>query len=533
MNIYIAGVLVGICIYLVIGFYAGKKVKNLEDYYVNGRKSTTLFITGTMFASMLSTNGFMGDTAYAYNGNITTIFLINILCACGYVLGPLYFGRFIRRAKVNTTPSYFSLRFNSDRIQRFAGIITVVSLSAYLLSVMSGTTILMEVLSGFDRTTCLFISWICILLFTVYSGSKGVVLIDTIMCLCFLSSTIFVGYFVFNESGGISNLIQNLISNPNSPKDLFSYHGNTGNGSAFDMVIYAITLGIVWMITVAVSPWQAGRNLMAKNEHVVFRSGVLSALLTTFFLLYLYIIAISVIQLNPNMAKPEQVIIWTAHEVVPKFLGVFLLTGILSAGLSSATTFLSVVSFSLANDIFRINFKNEKSQIGFTRKVVFVVSFIALILAYFDLASIRIIAWFASTIIASSWGFLAFASVWSKKITERGAYLSMLGGFFGYLISKCLVEFAGFDLKNLFDPFFIGLFLSVCLATIGSFGQKRTPEEIEFLNKLHEIPISEQNSSDYKIDRFYAYLMIASGIILTILLIIYWAVPYNDLKDIL
>ena len=161
------GVFIGICVYILIGYYAGKRVKNLEDYYVSGRNSTTLFITGTMFASMLSTNGFLGDTAYAYSGNITTIFLINTLCACGYILGPLYFGRFIRRAKVNTMPSYFFYRFNSKRIQKFAGIITVVSLSAYLLSVLSGTSILMQYLSGFDRLTCLFISYICILAFTM------------------------------------------------------------------------------------------------------------------------------------------------------------------------------------------------------------------------------------------------------------------------------------------------------------------------------------------------------------------------------
>lgn len=533
MNVYAAGVFIGICVYLLIGFYAGKKVKNLEDYYVSGRNATTFFIAGTMFASMLSTNGFMGDTAYAYGGNITTIFLINTLCACGYIIGPLYFGRFIRRAKVNTMPSYFFYRFNSRRIQKFAGVITVVSLGAYLLSVISGTSILMEALSGFDRAACLFISWLCILLFTIYSGSRGVIIIDTAMCLCFLLSTVFVGYFVFAEIGGASNLIQKLAVNPNTPKDLLSYHGNTGGGSVFDIVSYGLTLGIVWMITVAVSPWQAGRNLMAKNEHVIFRSGVISALLTIFFLLFLYIIAISVIELNPNMAKPEQVIIWAAHEAVPQILGVFLLTGILSAGLSSATTFLSVVSFSLANDIFAINFKSEKQQVNFTRIVVFVVSVAALAVAYFDLASIRVIAWFASTIIAASWGFLAFASVWSKRLTERGAYLSMIGGFFGYLGSKALVEFAGAPLKNFFDPFFIGVFISIALAILGSKGQQRTAAETEFYTNLHILPQSEQNLKDYKIDKIYAYVLIASGVILTCLLITYWAVPYNEIKGML
>lgn len=107
MNIYLWGVVISILLYLLAGFYAGRKVKNIEDYYVSGRNASTFLITGTMFASMLSINGFMGDTAYAYNGHITSIVLINTICACGYIIGPLLFGRFIRRAKVNTMPSYF------------------------------------------------------------------------------------------------------------------------------------------------------------------------------------------------------------------------------------------------------------------------------------------------------------------------------------------------------------------------------------------------------------------------------------------
>lgn len=525
INIYVIGVVFGILIYLIIGFLAGKRVKNLEDYYVSGRNATTLFITGTMFASMLSTNGFMGDTAYAYSGNITTIFLINTLCACGYVLGALYFGRFIHRAKVNTMPSYFRLRFNSNRIGKFSAIIVVVSLSAYLLSVITGTAILMGAITGFSRLNCLIISYIAILLFTIYSGSKGVILVDTAMCICFLFATIFVGYFVFSEVGGISDLTQKLMLNPNTPKDLLSYHGNTGGGSVFDIVSYAITLGIVWLITVAVSPWQAGRNLMAKNEHVILRSSVLSALLTIFFLLFLYIIAVCIILLNPNMSSPEQVIIWAAYSVVPKFLGVFLLVGILSAGLSSATTFLSVVSFSLANDIFNINFKDEKQQVNFTRIVVFVVSTATLFVAYFDLASIRIIAWFASTIIAASWGVVAFGSVWSKALSERGAYYSMVGGFFGYLISKCLVEIFNIPLKNFYEPFFIAIFISILFAIIGSKNQKISQNESEFLAKIHQIP--NLCIKDYKIDRFYAHILMLSGVILTTMLLIYWALPYN------
>ncbi len=44
MNIYLWGVITSILIYLLVGFYAGRKVKNVEDYYVSGRNASTFLI---------------------------------------------------------------------------------------------------------------------------------------------------------------------------------------------------------------------------------------------------------------------------------------------------------------------------------------------------------------------------------------------------------------------------------------------------------------------------------------------------------
>jgi len=530
MSIYTIGVLACIVIYMAIGTYAGRKVKNVEDYYVCGRNAPTVLIAGTMFASMLSTNGFMGDTAYCFGGNITTMLLINALCACGYVLGPLFFGRYLRRAKANTMPSYFWMRFNSKRIRRFAGITTIISLSAYLLSVIQGTGLLMETLTGYHRVLCLFIAWLCITMFTFYSGSRGVVLTDTLMCIFFLGATVIAGPYVFDKAGGLGNLIHTLTAFPETPAGLLDYHGNPGGGSILDIVMYAVTMGLVWMVAVGVSPWQAGRNMMAKNEHVIFRSGAISAFLTVFFLLYLYLMAISIIPLHPALDQPEKVLIWAAFEIMPELIGVAMLTGIMTAGLSSASTFLSVVSFSMSSDVLDIDFKDEAAQLKFTRIVVIVVGLAALALACLNFSTIRIITWFASTIIAASWGVVAVASVWSRELTERGAYWSMVGGFFGYLVSKCLKELAGVPLTNFLDPFFIGVAISAVLAWLGSRNQTRTAEEADFHARLHQLPASETLAADYRRDKVYGYGLIAAGVAVTAIFIIYWALPYNQIK---
>jgi sodium/pantothenate symporter len=527
MNVYLAGMLLSILAYICVGLYVGRRIKTVEDYYVSGRNCPTILITGTLFASMLSTTGFMGDTAYCYNGNVTTIILLNSLCASGYVFGALFFGRYIRRAKINTMPMYFGLRFNSTRIRRFAGLTTIVSITAYLLAVMQGTGMLMETATGLDRVSCLFIAWVCFVSFTFYSGSKGVIITDTMQFLLFLFATIIGGPAIFKAAGGLQNLVVNLAHSPNTPADLLSFHGNVGKGTAFDIVMYAITMGAIWLLTVGVSPWQAGRNLMAKNEHVIFRSGAMAAILTVVFLTYLYLMAISVILIYPHMAEPEKVIIWTAFNVMPTVIGVAVLAGILAAGLAHGSTFLSVIGFSITDVILGVEAKGDAAHLRFTRIVVLLVGLVALFLAYLRLSNIRIISWFASTIIASSWGFVAFASVWSKRLTERGAFYSMVGGFVGYLGSKCLQEFAGWPLKNFFDPFFIGLAVSVVLGILGSLGQEPTSEEVAYQQKLHVIPESDAVPAEYKRDRLYGWIMVGSGLAISVLFIWFWALPYN------
>ena len=144
INIFFVGVIVSILIYMLVGLLAGRSVKDVNDYYVSGRSAPTILIAGTLFASMLSVNGFMGDQAFCYTGNITSLVLLNSMCACGYVFGPLLFGRYLRRSQCTTMPEYFGVRFNDLRNRRVAGIITIISLTAYLLACITGVGILME-----------------------------------------------------------------------------------------------------------------------------------------------------------------------------------------------------------------------------------------------------------------------------------------------------------------------------------------------------------------------------------------------------
>lgn len=535
-NIFFLGVIVSIIVYLVVGLWAGRSIKDVDDYYVSGRNSPTILITGTLFASMLSVNGFMGDQGFCYTGNITSLVLLNSMCACGYVIGPLVFGRYLRRSECTTMPEYFGTRFKDFRNRRLAGIITIISLTAYLLACITGVGILMEELTGLSYELCLFLAWVCFTGFTFYSGSKGVVLTDTMMFLVFLVASIIAGPYIFNAQGGLGELLTNLMNNPAAPEGLLDYHGNiagTGASDVLGAVMYAVTMGIIWFIAVAVSPWQAGRNLMAKSEHVTFRSGAIAAILTTAFLLYVNLESIAVLNLNPNMEDPQRVLIWASFNVMPKLVGTMMLAGIMAAGLSSASTFLSVVGFSVTSDIFPMEFKDEKQQLRTSRLVMLVVGIVSLLLSYLGLGGVRVISWFASTIIAASWVVPGVGSVVSKKLSSTGARWAMMAGFLGFIIPKCLVGFHVGPFPGLFinflDPFFIGLYLSLIFAVIGSKLHPVSEAESSYREELLVLPESEKVPADYRRDKLYGYLLIAAGILVTVFLLVNWALPYNGL----
>lgn len=527
MNIYLIGVLVSIAIYMIIGNLAGRSVKDVNDYYVSGRNATTLLIAGTLFASMVSTNSFLGDTAWIYDGHFGEAILLNGINVAGYVIGPLVFGRYLRRAETLTMPEYFGKRFNSRRIQRFAGFSTAFALTVYLIAVTKASGMIINKLTGIDYSVCLLIAFVCFTSFTFYSGSKGVILTDTMMFMVFIFATIVAAPSIFSAAGGLSDLVVNIANNPQAPENAVRYFST---GDPAENISYAIALGSVWLIAFCVSPWQAGRGMMAKNEHVVIRSGAIAAILCATFLPLTYLFGASMIQIMPGVSPSEYIMINASMEVMPKLIGMLVLTGIMAAGLSSASTFLSVASFSVTNDLVGVEFKDEKQQMKVSRGVMLGVAVVALFFAYMDLEAIRVISWFSSTVIAASWGVVSIMSVFSKKITERGAFWGMITGFV-VLVALTLFSNMVYPIPSYFHPFFIAILASLIVVVVLSKSGTVTKPEIDYRENLLKVPAKEARMKDYKRDLVYAYLLIIAGCCISAALIYGWARPVAQLLN--
>lgn len=528
MTEYIIGVAISLFLFIIIGVIAGKGVKNTNDYYVAGRRAPVILIVGSLIASFLSTGAFMGDTGEVYGGFFMGIVIVGIIQASGYVYGANLFGKYIRRAEVNTVPEYFGKRFASKRLRILAAVTLMFAVTAYMLSAMQGVSTLMTSITGLDYKLCVIIAWLSFTIFTVYSGSKGVLLTDTIMFLVFLVAALVGIPYIVKAAGGWNEAVTVLAQCQTRP-GIISWTNNLDYlyPTGVQNLIWAIVYGVVWAIVVMVSPWQTSRYLMAKDEHTVQRSSIWASMGVVTVTMALYFSAAFIYKINPDITDYSTSLIWAAMNVMPMIVGVVLLTGILSAGVSSASTFLSLIGSSLTNDILAHRQTDDpKENLRISRIGMGVVSVIVLVLAFFNPPQIFWIMYFGGTVIASAWGVVALASVWSKKMSESGAFWGMLLGFLGCVIPKTYSALSGTTFPIYLDPFFIGIVLSIVGMVVGNRIQTASKTALAEYEILHIRPESEKIASKDKSTYELMYVYLAFGVLLGLYFVFFYAIPY-------
>lgn len=528
MTVYLVGIVIALILFAVIGVVAGKSVKDTNDYYVAGRKAPVMLIVGSLIASFLSTGAFMGDTGEVYQGFFIGIVIVGILQASGYVYGANLFGKYIRRAQVNTVPEYFGKRFSSKRLRILASLTLMFAVTAYMLSAMQGISTLMTSITGLDYKICVVLAWLSFTVFTVYSGSKGVLLTDTIMFLVFLAAALIGIPYIVSAAGGWNTAIAALAQSTTCP-GILSWTNNLDYlyPSGVQNLIWAIVYGIVWAIVVMVSPWQTSRYLMAKDEHTVLRSSIWASIGVVTVTTALYFSAAFIHQINPEIEPASTNLIWAAMNVMPLLVGVVLLTGILSAGVSSASTFLSLIGSSLTNDVLVFQRTEDgKQNLKISRMGMAAVSVMVLMFALFNPPQIFWIMYFGGTVIASAWGIVALSSVWARNMSESGAFWGMLLGFLGCVITKTVSAIGGLSLPIYLDPFFVGIALSVVGIWIGNRVKPATQENIQTYETLHIRPASEKDPKKDRVTHNLMYVYLAFGILLGGFFVVFYAMPY-------
>lgn len=523
MNVYLIGMLISMILYIALGIIISKGVKNANDFFVAGRQAPTILIVGSLVASYCSTGLFMGDVGEAYGGFYTPFMMTAMMLVGGYILGSVFFGKYLRRSEALTIPEYFGKRFDSRPLQVLAAITAIITMTVYLLSVMQGIGTLMNYVTGVDYNLCVFLALITFAVLTVTSGSKGVLITDTLMFGIFTVFSMIAVAIIVGKLGGWTTAVVNVTKlNP----VLFSWSGDLTHlyPTGAENMIWAVMTGLTWVAVCAVAPWQSSRYLMAKNEHVVIRSAVWASIGVTVLEFFLPTTATLLNVYADQIPGATQSMIWAMMNLVPTVIGVVALTGVLAAGISSATTFLSLIGSSVANDIMTV--EDDKKKMLYGRISILVVCALVMLLAYFNPPQIYIVMLLSGTVVVCSWFPVCIASVWSRRITKKGAFLGMLFGFIGCALMKVLGTMI--NLPIYLDSFFVGLIANFIGLYIGTVTSKVTDKEKEERAKLFITPENELDEQEIKKTKRTVASYIVFGIVVMLALLFLWVIPYHS-----
>lgn len=569
-------------LYLVIGAVVGRRVKDKSDYYVAGRAAPTFLVAGTLVASFLSTVSFMGELGFSYDGYAVVMILLTAFNISGYMVGVVFFGRFLRRSRALTVPEYFGKRFNSPGLQALAGIMVVIGIGMYLVAVTQGLVLVMQQLVDLPYWILLIAVWGSYTLFTFLAGSQGVLVNDTIMFVVFTAAAILGMGWLIGKAGGPVTAMERMAQLVEKP-DGVAWHGLTGTdnymGSGLQIVVYAVTFGIVWATVVAVSPWQSSRFLMARDEHVAIRSALFATAALAVTYLFLTFGGFSINLFNTAIDPSETAFIWAAENILPSLLGVIAVTGITAAGLSSAASFLSLIGFSAANDILpyltgtrqksmepvdsrhtsaveedRVpvaaspgggsagttsfetgdtnptrsqDGENDMSGLWVARWTMLIAGAVVLGVTFVAPPAVLTIGYFAATLFAASWGPIAFWSVRSSKLSARAAATGMIAGFVVVALFESLSEFGGLELPSLLNPTILGFAASIGGTLLGNIGTTPSAAGNAFRRSLHIVPAEDRDIDKYRRTRNWVIATVVIVAACSILLVTMYALPYT------
>lgn len=523
-NIYFWGMCITMLLYVVVGVLISRKVKTANDFFVAGRQAPSYLITGSLVASFIGVGLFMGDVGECYSGFFAPIMVAVGILSVGYIVGSVVFGRYLRRSNAMTIADFFAKRFDSKPMKYLSTLTGLFIMLVYMLSCVQGIGTLMTVVTGVNYNICITVAVIAFTVISVSSGSKGVLITDTIMFSVFSVATLIGAFFIADKMGGWMTGVREMAAYEGI-QGMLSWTGNPEYfyPTGLENMIWAVGYGIAWMSVLMVAPWQSSRYLMAKNEHTVIRSSIIASLAVFLIEFLMCMAGVFVQKLNPGMEAPSHALIWASMNLMPTVLGIVVLSGVCAAGISSATTFLSLIGANISNDILGLE---GKKSVNVGKLSILVVSVIVLVLCILNPPAIFWITYLGATIVACSWAPVAIASIWSKRVTKTGAFAGMLTGFLVSATMKIFLSVKGITLPIYFDPFFVGLASNIIAMIIASALTTVSDKEKEERDLLFVIPEEEKNPAEVKKTLRSVKLSLALGAIVIVALLVLWVIPY-------
>ncbi len=421
------GIGVYIAVMLGIGYLSGRKVKDMNDFLVAGRRLPLWMATATLLATWFGAGSSMGVAATVYSGNLRDVIADPFAAAASLVLAGIFIVGFLRKSSCLTV---------TDIIQKKYGKAAGIYASFWMIPVyvgwlgaqMLGLGTILHLLTGINMLYGTLVGALIVLIYTASGGMWAVTLTDIVQVSLIILGLVIIVPGAVKFAGGW----EAVYTNPAADLSLLPASGG------WDNTVNYLGNWMIMGLGCMVGQDLVQRSLASRNETIAIRSSIYSGIL------YMLIGMIPItIGLAAKIAFPawgiteaafgsdleNQVLPRMAIQVLggihPVLLTIFL-SALISAIMSSADSSLLAASSLFSNNILHPLFPKltEKKMLLIIRFVTIMVLVIATVLALEvrSIYALMINCWASQLVIV----FLpVVTAIYCPKASARSAWAAM------------------------------------------------------------------------------------------------------------
>lgn len=429
-------IIIGLYMFIMlgIGWYSRQKAGKPDNFFVAGRRGSTLFITGSLLATVIGSSSTVGMAGLGFQRGLTGAWWL-LVGSIGLVVLGLFFAKKVRQFALYTLPELVARQYDK-RVAAASSILIVVSWIGIIAAQIIAAGNIVGILGMGSPELWMVIFSAVFIAYTVLGGQYSVIRTDFFQSIIIFGGLLAGLGLVLSKAGGWDGLQSSL------PADMFAFPVS----ASFDGAALASMLILVGL-TYVVGPDMYSRIFCARDD-----KAARSATLWTAGLLIPIAFAVTIIGMGAAVLFPDissqQALPTVISEVFSPLLGGIVLAALLCAVMSSADTTLLSASTILSVDIFD-KFRTGTEQPGVlsrSRWFIVILGVISLVVALL-LNNIISSLLFAYTIYTGGVILPVLAGFFRDKlkVTPIGALAALVGGGGLGLASK-LVDVKYLDL---------------------------------------------------------------------------------------
>ena len=455
---------------ILIGLYASKKQKGVDDYYLGGRSMGSFKIGTLWMAGWIGGSSVIGTSSNGYSMGITGVWYVTAI-AMGCIIFAFAMAKPIKRIsqRLNniTFPELISSRYDSKN-GTMASITTILAMIGYTAAQFVAGASILNVLTGWNLGLCYVIAAVVIVFYVSTGGLLAVTYTDVVQMVLLI-----LGIVVIAVPLCTSILARDGISLRQALPASYFDLGAWGWAK-----IAALGLSTVLSFFTCMDSFT--RCIAAKDAKTAKIGTLYAAVLVVVIAGASTYLGMAGKVLLPNLGSSNNVVAALVVETFPHGLKGLILIGVLSAIMSTADISVLTGSASITKDLYQ-RFVNPRATDGLLMKMGFafslLVGLLGAVFGWFnqDIMNILLITF---TINSAGLFLPTVGAFFWKKSCSAASFASMVSAttvaavwFVGGKVSRLPI----FKLDALWPSLGISavLYFAICLT------HKQTPEEVK------------------------------------------------------